>query len=162
MTARTLPPAGVRIRSNSLEFKALSDRAILPTRAHSSDAGLDLFTFGEFWVEPGQSMRLHTDLAVNLPESMWGFITGRSSTVFKHGLVVLPGVVDSGYQGELMVVVHNVFGEPVRLFDGLRLAQFILMQNMTRLVEPVWGEITGESSRGSGGFGSTGSSKMGE
>lgn len=156
LTTRNLPAAGVRIRPNPLEFKALSDRAILPTRARNSDAGLDLYTFGEMWVEPGQSVRLHTDLAVDLPASMWGLITGRSSTVFKHGMVVLPGVVDPEYKGELLVVVHNVFEEPVQLFDGLRLAQFILMQNMNRVFEPVWGEFSEESSRGSNGFGSSG------
>lgn len=142
--------------TNGLKFKAVGDRAILPSRSYSDDAGLDLYTFGEFWVDPGQSTRLHTDLAVDLPPDMWGLITGRSSTAFKHGMVVLPGIVDPGYKGELMVVVHNVTREPVRLFDGLRLAQFILMQNLNRLIEPVWGEFSDESSRGSGGFGSSG------
>jgi dUTP pyrophosphatase len=71
-------------------------------------------------------------------------------------MVVLPGVVDPGYKGELMVVVHNVHHEPVQLFDGLRLAQFILMNNVNQWYEPAWGEFTEESSRGSSGFGSTG------
>ena len=139
-----------------LKFKALNEKAILPTRGHSTDVGLDLYTFGDRWIAPGQSQRLHTYLAVDLDELYWGFITGRSSTVLKHGVMVLSGIVDPGYKGELMVVVHNVTQEPVQLFDGLRLAQFITMWNYTMCYEPVWGEFTDESSRGSDGFGSTG------
>lgn len=143
-------------RLDRLEFKALSERAILPTRGHAKDAGLDLYTLGDFDVAPGQTVRLHTDLSVNLPDSHWGMITGRSSTIFKHGMIVIPGVVDSEYKGELLVVVHNVYCEPVRLYGGTRLAQFILMQNENQWFEPVWGEFGTDSSRGSNGFGSTG------
>lgn len=139
-----------------LKFKKLDQNAVLPTRGYAADAGLDLFTFGEFNVEPGQSVRLHTNVAVDMPDGYWGLITGRSSTVFRHGMIVLPGVVDPGYQGELMISVHNVYPEPVRLYDGLRLAQFILMRDENRWFEPVWDEFDGESSRGSDGFGSTG------
>jgi dUTP pyrophosphatase len=97
---------------------------------------------------------VHSDIAVELPAGYWARVTGRSSSLRVHGLLVSEGVIDGGYRGELFVGVWNLRGVPVTVKAGWRIAQIIIVP----LVVLPWTEVNelGESGRGRNGFGSTG------
>jgi dUTP pyrophosphatase len=129
----------------------------LPVKAHESDAGFDLFVSEERIVEAGEFVDLPTAVSMELPEGYWGLIIGRSSTERKRFMRVMPGVIDSGYRGELFVGVTNLYrypGESVVVRKGDRLAQLIIvpMERMVGMAVPT----LGEHERGTNGFGSTG------
>lgn len=143
-----------------LQFTALPrespEEIKLPVRAYSDDAGLDLFVSEGVWVPAGGFVDIHSHLAVQLPHWSWGFLVGRSSTLRKKGLLVNPGIIDTGYRGELFAGVQNMRDKPVRVEAGERLAQLIILGNATRRVDPVMvGELASHP-RGSQGFGSSG------
>lgn len=131
------------------------DMAIQPTRSHGNDAGWDLYTSQQVVIPPGEFRDLPTNVWVALPDNLWGLVTGRSSALRKHGLLVHSGVIDAGYRGELYAGAFNLSGQEVVVNKGQRLAQFI---PIPRPDNPVtWS--TGDpppGSRGANGFGSTG------
>lgn len=115
---------------------------------------MDLATINEWTLRPGESKDLPTGLRVELPEGVWGRITGRSSTLRKRGLFVNEGVIDQGYRGELFVYVTNRNDYDTVIEHGTRLAQLILAPVLRAAVVEV--ERVSDSIRGSKGFGSTG------
>jgi dUTP pyrophosphatase len=133
-----------------------ADKVKLPTRAYSDDAGLDLYTTKGLWVGVGEFVDVPTSLRMQLPPWAWGFLVGRSSTLRKHKLMVNPGIIDTGYRGELFIGVQNLGDKPVRIDEGMRLAQLIVMGNATRRVNPVMEEDLEPHQRGHAGFGSSG------
>jgi dUTP pyrophosphatase len=128
----------------------------LPTRAYSDDAGLDLYAAEGLWVGVGEFKDIPTHLRTQLPQWAWGFLVGRSSTLRKRKLLVNPGIIDTGYRGELYIGVQNLGDKPVRIEAGERLAQFIVMGNATRRVTPVMSDDLEPHARGHNGFGSSG------
>lgn len=134
----------------------LGDGAKLPSKAHSGDAGWDLYVSRPTVIYPGQTVDVHTDVYVRLPARTYVRIIGRSSSLRRHELLINEGLIDNGYTGELFVCVHNMGSEPFHVKQGMRLAQCVF-----GTIEDVrWSEVeeVGPSSdgRGSGGFGSTG------
>lgn len=129
--------------------------AQLPTRAYPDDAGLDLYVSERVVVPPGQFVDVSSGVAVQLPDYAWGYLTGRSSTLRRKGLLVNPAVIDAGYRGELYAGVWNLTGEAVTVEQGERIAQLIILNNETRYHLPVWGELAAHD-RGDQGFGSSG------
>lgn len=127
----------------------------VPTRGHPGDAGLDLIVNEKSVLGPGAFGTVSTGLAVELPDWGWGLITGRSSALLR-GLLVKDAVIDSGYRGELFVNCWNLTDETVVVEAGQRVAQLVLMPNLTRGVRPVMAQALSETSRGTRGFGSTG------
>lgn len=145
----------------NLPFFRLSTGARLPMKAHSTDTGFDLFLDDTHVFEAGETQLAHTGVGVTNKIGEWGLILGRSSSLYKHGLLVYPGVIDQDYQGELLVSVYNTKNHPVVCEAGSRVAQFIPMVNVGMNREPVWSEplAAGELKvpvRGSGSFGSSG------
>lgn len=125
--------------------------------AYPGDAGFDLVTAEDFKVDSFTYGLVPCEVRVEFPEGVWGWITGRSSTIQKYNLLVLPGVIDSGYRGELFVAVWNMRHEPVEVKKGDRIGQLILMPNVTEQYTPEQVlVINTESARGSRGFGSSG------
>lgn len=127
-----------------------------PTRSHENDAGWDLYTCERVVIPPGQFRDLPTNVWVAMPDQWWGLVTGRSSALRKHGLLVHSGVIDSGYRGELYAGAFNLSNKQVIVEPGQRLAQFIPI-GRPPAIDPVWSvgdPPPGE--RGSNGFGSTG------
>lgn len=141
-----------------LKFKKLTDKAVLPTKAHKSDAGLDL-TATEITTtvnECGQLMIVyHTGLAVEIPEGYVGLLFSRSS-IYKKSLqqTNAVGVIDSGYRGELMVVFKSTTDVVPSVYkEGDRFAQLVIVPNPE--IEIVEASSLSDSDRSVGGFGST-------
>jgi dUTP pyrophosphatase len=128
----------------------------LPSRARPGDAGVDLYGAAPVTLAPGERVTVGTGVAVAIPEGYAGLVTPRSGLAHRHGLGVVnaPGVVDSGYRGEIRVILVNHGAEPVSLSRGDRIAQLVVVPVAAGdLVEVA--ELP-DSERGAGGFGSTG------
>lgn len=128
----------------------------LPTRAYPDDAGLDLYVSEDVWLNPSEFKDIPTNVAIELPDWSWGFLTGRSSTLRKKGLMVQTGIIDAGYRGELYIGAWNMLPEPVHVKQGERIGQLIILTNATRRVNPVFVPELNEHDRGTNGFGSSG------
>lgn len=139
-----------------LPVKPLAGQQFLPMRHYDDDAGLDLFVTEQRTVMPGEFVDVPAGVKVELPPGFWALILGRSSTMRKRGLMALPGVIDTGYRGEWFAGVTNVGQHPVTVAVGERLAQFILLPNLTSQYLPVVTEELAPHPRGENGFGSTG------
>lgn len=136
----------------------LHDDATLPQYGYPGDAGMDLAVVGDHTLNPGESRDLPTGIAIEAPPGHWGRITGRSSTLRKRGLFVNEGVIDEGYRGELLVYVTNRQSTAVQIESGERLAQLILAR--VEQYPAQWSESLSPSSRGTSGFGSTGTRQI--
>jgi len=128
----------------------------LPVHARPGDAGLDLRAAEGARLEPGERRLVPTGLAVAIPPGHAGLVLPRSGLAMQNGVTVLnaPGLIDSGYRGELKVLLINHGAEPVDLARGERIAQLVVQPVAeVKLVEI---DRLPESERGEGGFGSTG------
>jgi dUTP pyrophosphatase len=125
-----------------------------PTRTFDGDAGFDLYAAEDVSVPPGEFRDVPTHIAVQMPPKVWGRITGRSSTLRKRGLLVIDGVIDNQYRGEMFFGVFNLSQQYQTIEIGDRLAQFILHP----IIAPEWWEVDAltVTERGEAGFGSTG------
>jgi dUTP diphosphatase len=128
----------------------------LPVYAKPGDAGLDLRASEFASLEPGERRLVPTGLAVAIPEGHAGFVLPRSGLAMQKGVTVLnaPGLIDSGYRGELKVLLINHGGEAVAIARGERIAQLVIQPVASVNVVEV--ERLPDSARGVGGFGSTG------
>ena len=139
-----------------LAIRRLRDDAVLPQRAYSGDAGLDLAACERVELAPGERATVPTGLAVAIPEGFAGFVQPRSGLAARHGLTVVnsPGLVDSGYRGELRVVLLNTDArEPFVVEPGMRVAQLVVLP--VPELELVEVDELPESERGVRGFGSS-------
>jgi dUTP pyrophosphatase len=139
-----------------LAIRRLRDDAVLPERAYSGDAGLDLAACERVELAPGERATVPTGLAVAIPEGFAGFVQPRSGLAARHGLTVVnsPGLVDSGYRGELRVVLLNTDAREAFVVEpGMRIAQLVVLP--VPELELVEVEELPESERGVRGFGSS-------
>ena len=130
----------------------------LPSYAHPGDAGADLRTTVDVVLAPGERALVPTGIALALPEGYVGLVHPRSGLAARHGLSIVntPGTVDAGYRGEVKVLLVNLDPhEPVELRRGDRVAQLVVQRVEHVAFEEV--DALPESSRGAGGYGSTGS-----
>lgn len=140
-----------------LRVTKLVDGATLPSRAHAGDAGLDLYACEAAHIGPGERWSVGTGVAVEIPEAHAGLVLPRSGLARDHGisLVNSPGLIDSGYRGELRVLLlNNDPAETFRVAVGDRIAQLLITP--IALAEPVETAALADSARGDGGFGSSG------
>lgn len=137
----------------TLPIRRLDPSAVLPTRAHHDDAGLDLYGLEDAEIAPGEGRLLKTGVAVAVPDGHVGLVCDRSSMA-KRGLKTAGGVIDAGYRGELCVVVWNLSRESQAVKKGERVAQLLVIPIATPA--PVEAQDLAESARGAKGFGSTG------
>jgi dUTP pyrophosphatase len=147
---------GPRPRTTPLPYKRLTAAAQTPTRAYPDDAGLDLYVTQTTKIKPGQFVDVPSDIAIQLPPNTWAMLTGRSSTLRKHGLMVNQGIIDPGYRGELYAGVWNLTRKTVTIRKGERLAQLILMPNWTAEHHTTETTQLTNHPRGTQGFGSSG------
>ncbi len=136
-----------------LPLRRLDPAAVLPTRAHEGDAGLDLYGLEDAVLDPGAGALLRTGVAVAVPVGHVGLICDRSSLA-RRGLKTAGGVIDAGYRGELGVLVWNLSREPQAVKRGERIAQLLILPIATP--SPVETGELDATARGAGGFGSTG------
>jgi dUTP pyrophosphatase len=140
-----------------LQVTKLNEGAILPTRAHDGDAGLDLYACETAHIGPGERWGVGTGVGVAIPAGHAGLVLPRSGLARDHGisLVNSPGLIDSGYRGELRVLLLNTDpAETFRVENGDRIAQLVLVP--IALATPVEASALADSTRGDGGFGSSG------
>jgi dUTP pyrophosphatase len=140
-----------------LRVAKLTDDALLPTRAHDGDAGLDLYASEAAHIGPGERWSVGTGIALEIPDRHAGLVLPRSGLAREHGIALVngPGLIDTGYRGEVRVLLLNTDpAETFRVEAGDRIAQLVLTP--IALAEPVEVEALGDSTRGEGGFGSSG------
>jgi dUTP pyrophosphatase len=135
----------------------LRDDAVLPARAYPGDAGLDLAACDRHVLGPGDRALVGTGIAVAIPDGHAGLVTPRSGLAAEHGITIVntPGVVDSGYRGELRVILHNTDRQASFVVEpGMRIAQLLVVAVPEAALREV--EELPASERGTGGFGSSG------
>ncbi len=131
--------------------------AVLPSRAHGGDAGLDLCACEAAHLGPGERWSVGTGIAVEVPDGHAGLVLPRSGLARDHGIALVngPGLIDSGYRGEVRVLLLNTDpAETFRIEAGDRIAQLLIAPIAP--AEPVEVESLSETARGDGGFGSSG------
>jgi dUTP pyrophosphatase len=141
----------------TLRFSRLHEGAREPTRAHDGDAGYDLYAVEHATLAPGARASVGTGIAVGIPEGWAGLVLPRSGLAARHGITIpnAPGLIDSGYRGEVRVLLLNT--DPTEVFEvapGDRIAQLLLVRHEAPDVLEV--ESLDVTVRGIGGFGSSG------
>ena len=139
-----------------VSFRKLRDDAVVPSRAYDGDAGLDLASCERVVLEPGERATVGTGLAVAVPDGYAGFVQPRSGLASRSGITIVnaPGLVDSGYRGEVRVVLLNTDARETFVVEpGMRIAQLVVVPVAS--AEPIEVEELPESERGVRGFGSS-------
>lgn len=139
-----------------LPIKRLRPEAVIPARAYSGDAGLDLSSCERVELGPGQRALVPTGLAVAIPDGHAGYVQPRSGLAVKHGISMVntPGLIDSGYRGELMVsLINHDLAETFVVEPGMRIAQLVILE--VPPVDLVEVDELPESERAERGFGSS-------
>ena len=158
---------------NSIKIVRIAPDVVMPTKAHDTDAGFDLYAYcpdATFYswesgcqlnvkgvkVRPNETYKFHTGIKMAIPDGYWGGIYARSGLATKCGLrpANCVGVIDSSYRGEIIVAIHNDSNETQLVHNGDRIAQLVIQK-----VEPtVFEEVSelDETSRGESGFGGSG------
>jgi dUTP pyrophosphatase len=142
-----------------LQVKLLDEDLPMPRYQHEGDAGLDLPSRVDFVLEPGSRAMIPTGIAVAIPPGYAGFVLPRSGLASGHGIALVnsPGLVDSGYRGEMSIVMINTDKhETFHIKRGDRIAQLVIQK--VEEVKLVRVSELDNTSRGEGGFGSTGRS----
>ena len=136
-----------------LKVKKMTPDARLPSYSHAGDAGMDLFSVVDEVIQPGDAKPIPTGIQMAIPPGRVGLIWDKSG-ISLRGVHRLAGVVDSGYRGEVRVVMVNLGREPYVINKGMKIAQMLIQP--VESVAVVETEELDETSRGEGGFGSTG------
>lgn len=128
----------------------------IPIYGRPGDAGADLISTRDVVIGSGQTVLVPTGTYIEIPEGYVGLIHPRSGLAANHGLTVLnsPGTIDSGFRGEICVILHNTGGHSVQVANGMRIAQLVIQSFITATFVQV--DELSSTERGAGGFGSTG------
>ena len=139
-----------------IPVKRLNDDALLPVKAHDDDAGYDLFACDSLTIPSGESRLVPTGVALALPPRMEAQIRPRSGLALRDQITVLnsPGTIDAGYRGEVGVILMNHGKEAFAVTKGMKIAQMVITALPDAML--VEADSLDATSRGSGGFGSTG------
>jgi dUTP pyrophosphatase len=139
-----------------LLFRRIHPDAVLPERAYEGDAGVDLVARERVELGPGKRASVGTGVAVAIPDGFAGFVQPRSGLAARHGISIVntPGLIDSGYRGELRVILLNTdAGEAFVVEPGMRIAQLVVVP--VAAVEVVEVDELPDTERGVRGFGSS-------
>lgn len=131
----------------------LDPGATMPTRAHETDAGLDLYAKNNAVIRPGEWAQFDTGVHVEIPANYVGLVTSKSGLMAKEGLTSR-GTIDSGYIGSIRVVLFNHGKKSVTIKKGQKISQLVILPIITP--EPILVDKLDDTDRGGGGFGSTG------
>ncbi len=138
----------------NIEIQQLDDAAIIPEIAHTGDAGMDLFSIETVDLAPGQRLAIKTGIALAIPDGYVGLVWDKSGRALKDGLTTLAGVIDATYRGEVQVVLLNVADSAITISAGEKIAQLLIQPVVAPTLHVV--ETLSDTTRGDGGFGSTG------
>jgi dUTP pyrophosphatase len=139
-----------------IQIKKLHPDARLPQYEHFNDSGLDLVSIEEKELLSGESALIRTGIVIALPPNTEAQIRPRSGLALKHQITVLntPGTIDEGYRGEIGVILINHGQNSFKITKGMRIAQMVICPILRVKVKEV--EVLSDTTRGEGGFGSTG------
>jgi len=139
-----------------LKVKKINKDAIIPSYAHSGDAGLDVFSIEEVDIPPGEARLIHTGIIIELPHGTEAQIRPRSGLALKNAVTVLnsPGTIDESYRGEVGVILINHGNTTFHVSKKMKIAQMVIQPVLT--VSVMETDSLSETTRGSKGFGSTG------
>ncbi len=137
-----------------IEIQKLDDAAIVPEIAHPGDAGMDLFSIETLQLAPHERRAIKTGIALAISDGYVGLVWDKSGRALKDGLTTLAGVIDSSYRGEVQVVLINVSDAAVTINAGEKIAQLLIQPVVAPTITVV--DALSETTRGDGGFGSTG------
>ena len=146
------------MNKNSVVKVKLDEGAIMPTRAHSTDAGMDLYAKNDFIVSGKGSATIDTGVHVEIPSGFVGFLKSKSGLNVNHGLLS-EGVIDAGYTGSIVVKIYNQSHKDYKINAGDKISQLVILPCLLptlELVDSVEEFCKIDSDRGDGGFGSTG------
>ena len=132
----------------------LDEGAILPTRAHSTDAGLDLYSREEQIILPGESAVFDTGVHIELPIGTFGQLFSKSGLNVKYNIVSCGGTIDEGYTGSIRVKLYNLGDKPYMIRERQKICQLVIMPCLQPGLEVV--DRLEETDRGNNGFGSSG------
>lgn len=143
----------------SFEVAKIVDHAVVPTQAHTGDLGWDLYCAEQASLHPGERTLVSTGVKFKFPIGIGAFIKDRSSISSKKGIFIHAGVIDQGYRGEVKILMHNTSDKVVTFYRGDKIAQMVLIPivvpgNGLQVVDKLSDEA--DTTRGEGGFGSTG------
>lgn len=142
----------------TINLKKINEKAIVPTQGHKADAGYDLYACLEVdgIIYPGETLKVPTGIALEIPEGYFGGVFARSGLATKQGLrpANCVGVIDAPYRGEVIVALHNDSKTPQKISHGDRIAQIVFLPILNVEFNVV--DELAETNRGDGGFGSTG------
>lgn len=137
-----------------IKIKKLREDAILPSYAHSGDAGMDFYSVGDFVLEQGQRMAIPTGISMELPEGYVALVWGKSGLAVKNGVAILGGVIEHTYRGEYKILVLNTGYDDLIIKKGQKIAQVLIQPIVSAEIKEV--EELSETVRGENGFGSSG------
>lgn len=144
--------------TQTVRFQKLDERAVQPHYGSADAAGADLYAVldAPLTLNAGETVLVHTGLAIEIPTGFVGLVCARSGLATKRGLAPANkvGVIDADYRGEIMVALHNHSAVPQTIEHGERVAQLILMPYLTAAYDET--DSLSDTDRGAGGFGSTG------
>ena len=138
----------------TIKIKKLREDAILPKYAQPGDAGMDVYANETIILQPGERDVVSTGIAMAIPLGYVGLIWDKSGLASKHGLKTMAGVIDSGYRGEIKILMHNLSTQSYTVEKGNKVAQMLIQPIEQRNVLEVT-ELE-DTLRGDAGFGSTG------
>ncbi|MEK6885538.1 MAG: dUTP diphosphatase [Nanoarchaeota archaeon] len=137
-----------------IKVKRVHPGAILPHYAHDGDAGMDLYAVEDVILWPNEPVAVRTGLSIELPKGYVALIWDKSGLALKEGIKTMAGVGDSNFRGEYKVVLLNTTNQYYYVDKGDKIAQILIQPVMQAEIEEV--NILSETTRGAGGFGSTG------
>lgn len=137
-----------------IKIKKLHPNAICPKYALPNDAGMDFYASEMVTLQPGQRAAISTGISMAIPNGYVGLLWDKSGIAAKHGLKTMAGVIDSGYRGEIKIVLHNLSSNPYTFEQGAKVAQMLIQPVEQKVLQEV--DSLDDTERGDGGFGSTG------
>ena len=137
-----------------LLVKKLSEEAVLPEKAYTTDAGFDLFSRTHLTLLPNERYAFSTQISVKIPDGYCGILKDRSGNAVKKGVHVLAGIIDQNYIGEIFICLANLSNKPVTIDIGDKIAQMLIVPVPSVEIKEV--QELPSTDRGAAGFGSTG------
>jgi len=151
--SKELLRAVVHSKAMKLKIKKLHENAVVPTRAHKDDSGMDLYAYGDHVVPPHTTYKIPTGIALEI-EQGYAWLIWDKSSIGSKGIKTMGGVFDAGYRGEVILIVHNLNNESYTFLHGNKVAQMLIQKIEFPEIEEV--KELSNSPRGENGFGSTG------